>query len=128
MGRAGKGGIRGIASVLGALALAAGCGGTASDPATGSEGVAPYGLRGRIVTTAGAPVADASVTLTRLADGAVLTEMQSHPDGWFAFLVFDGRYRVDVAAPGYAITPAGEEATVDGWDVDMPIFVASPAP
>jgi len=127
MRRPASGGIRGIASVIGAAALALSCGGTVSDPTT-TEGIAPYGLRGRIVTASGAPVGGASVTLTRVTDEVVLTETQSHPDGWFAFLVFDGRYRLDVSAPGYEVSPAGEEATVDGWDVELPPFVASPSP
>jgi len=103
MGRAWA--FRGLAAVIGAAVLAAACGGGSPDQGTSTVALAPYGLRGRVVTSSGVPLAEASIKLMNVSDGSEVTETTSHHDGWFAFLVFNGRYRLDVAVSGYEVSP-----------------------
>ncbi len=123
----GRSGFRVAGMMLGVAVLLAACGGAAVDDGA-PVGLPPYGLRGQVVTSAGDPVVGASVSLIKVSDGTFLTETDSHADGWFAFLVFDGAYRLEVTVAGFEVTPSGQEATVAGRDVDLPRFLATPLP
>jgi hypothetical protein len=90
--------------------------------------VPPYGLRGQVVTLGGAPVANAAVELFGATEEAAMTETSSDSGGWFAFLVMNGTYRLEVTAAGFEIAPTSAEATVSGEDVNVPAFVATPVP
>jgi len=121
--------MRRVAPALGAAALLAACGGGEDDAAVPPAlAVPPFGLSGQVVTESGAPVAGAEVELFTTGSGSPLTETTSGSDGGFAFLVMDGDYRIEASAAGYRISPSGEEATVDGRDLALPAFVATPSP
>jgi len=117
-----------VAAAAWAAGFLCGCGGPSAGAESGQVGVPPYGLRGQVLTEAGAPVAGAEVQLFASGEATPLTETSSAADGWFAFLVMDGDYRIEVSAPGYRVEPTGEEATVAGQDLSVPAFVATPAP